>query len=132
MVGLAIETLFITPFALLFLSFVHFDGKGVFATSMDTTLILLGAGIVTAVPLLLFAAGAKKIPLSMIGFLQYIAPTLMLFIGVFLYNEPFTNVHLIAFICIWSALAIYSLSKSKWFVILQSKVVPASKKSMQG
>jgi chloramphenicol-sensitive protein RarD len=132
MVGLTIETLFMAPFALLFLSFVHIEGNGAFATGMDETLLLMGAGVVTAVPLLLFAGGAKRIPLSMIGFLQYIAPTLMLIIGVFLYKEPFTNVHLVAFVCIWTALAIYSLSKSKWFVLLETKMVPPNKKSMQG
>ncbi|MFZ3591088.1 EamA family transporter RarD [Bacillus sp. DJP31] len=130
MIGLAIETMFITPFALLFLSFVHADGSGSFATELDTSLILIGAGIVTAVPLLLFAIGAKRIPLSMIGFLQYIAPTFMLLIGVFLYKEPFTEVHLFSFICIWTALTIYTVSKTKWFIFLETKMVV--KKSMQG
>ncbi|KAA0546108.1 EamA family transporter RarD [Bacillus sp. BGMRC 2118] len=128
MTGLAIETMFITPIALLFLSFLHIEGNGVFASNPSDTFILMGAGIATAVPLLLFASGAKKIPLSMIGFLQYIAPTLMLIIGVFLYHEPFTKYHLIAFICIWSALAIYYLSKSKPFVAIETKMFAQKKK----
>ncbi|MBM6616848.1 EamA family transporter RarD [Bacillus suaedaesalsae] len=128
MTGLAIETMLITPIALLFLSFIQIDGTGKFASGTLDSLLLLGAGVATAVPLLLFASGAKKIPLSMIGFLQYIAPTLMLIIGVFLYHEPFTKYHLIAFVCIWSALAIYYLSKSKIFVALETKMLAHKKK----
>lgn len=128
MSGLAIETMFITPIALIFLSFIHTGGSGAFANGALQTLLLMGAGVATAVPLLLFASGAKKIPLSMIGFLQYIAPTLMLIIGVFLYNEPFTKYHLTAFVCIWSALAIYYLSKSKMFTAIEAKIGSYKKK----
>jgi chloramphenicol-sensitive protein RarD len=131
MVGLAIETLFITPFALLFLSFIHIEGGGAFSSDMSTSLILIGAGVVTAVPLLLFASGAKRIPLSMVGFLQYIAPTIMLLLGVFVYKEPFTNTHLLSFICIWTALTIYTVSKSRWFIMVENKLIP-NKKSLQG
>ncbi|MFD1735073.1 EamA family transporter RarD [Bacillus salitolerans] len=129
LIGLAIETLFITPIALLFLSYVHINEGGAFGTGWSTTLILLGAGVVTAIPLLLFANGASRIPLSMIGFLQYLAPTIMLLLGVFLYKEPFTEVHLLSFICIWTALTVYTLSKTKWFIFLESKFLP-NKKTM--
>ncbi|CAG9621128.1 EamA family transporter RarD [Sutcliffiella rhizosphaerae] len=114
LVGLAIETLFITPFALLFLSFVHVNGGGAFGGSIGITAFLLFAGVVTAIPLLLFASGAKRIPLSMVGLLQYFAPTIKLILGVYLFNEPFTSIHLIAFACIWSALVIYTLSLTRW------------------
>lgn len=124
LVGLAIETLLITPFALLFLVFMPWDDA--FGTSGGTTLLLIVAGIATAVPLLLFASGAKRIPLSLVGLLQYIAPTITLILGVFLFNEPFTGVHLFSFICIWAALTLYTLSISKWF-----KVQPV-KKTLQG
>lgn len=124
LVGLAIETLLITPFALLFLAFMPWDDA--FGTSGGTTLLLIVAGIATAVPLLLFASGAKRIPLSLVGLLQYIAPTITLILGVFLFNEPFTGVHLFSFICIWAALTLYTLSISKWF-----KVQPM-KKTLQG
>ncbi len=73
-------------------------------------MLILIAGLVTVVPLILFAEGAKRIPLSAIGFLQYIAPTLMLVIGVLLYGEAFTKEHLVAFAFIWSGLAVYSYS----------------------
>lgn len=113
LVGLAIETLLITPFALLFLTVVHGNGGGALGESVSVTLLLLGAGVVTAIPLLLFASGARRIPLSMIGLLQYIAPTIKLIIGVYLFHEPFTGVHLVAFACIWAALVLYTLTLTK-------------------
>ena len=69
------------------------------------------AGIVTAIPLMLFSFGAKKLDLSVIGFMQYIAPTLMLLLGVFAYGEPFTKAHIICFALIWSGLILYTFSK---------------------
>ena len=69
----------------------------------------------TALPLLYFAKGAQKIPLSLLGFLQYISPTLTLILGVFVYKEHFSKIQLLSFAFIWSALAIYSLSKTKLF-----------------
>ncbi len=111
LIGLAIETLLITPFALLFLTYVHAKtGSGAFGEDISVTLLLLLAGVVTAVPLLLFASGAKRIPLSMVGLLQYFAPTIKLIMGVYLFREPFTNAHLVAFVCIWVALGIYTFT----------------------
>ena len=66
-------------------------------------MMLTGAGVVTAIPLLLFTAGARLLPLKIIGFLQYISPTLTLLIGVFVYNEAFTASHLLAFGWIWAS-----------------------------
>jgi chloramphenicol-sensitive protein RarD len=108
--SLTIETMFITPIAILYLLIIPeniFQANTFFTSS---TMLLIGAGIVTAVPLLLFAGGARRIPLAMIGFLQYIAPTIMLILGVFVYNETFTTAHLIAFSLIWIALINYMLS----------------------
>jgi chloramphenicol-sensitive protein RarD len=108
--SLTIETMFITPIAILYLLIIPeniFQANAFFTSS---TMLLIGAGIVTAVPLLLFAGGARRIPLAMIGFLQYIAPTIMLILGVFVYNETFTTAHLIAFSLIWIALINYMLS----------------------
>ncbi|MGD6778557.1 EamA family transporter RarD [Sutcliffiella horikoshii] len=113
LVGLAIETLLITPFALLFLGYVHGGASGeggAFGSDFGVTFLLLLAGVVTAVPLLLFASGAKRIPLSMVGLLQYFAPTIKLIIGVYLFHEPFTSAHLVAFVCIWAALGIYTFT----------------------
>ena len=74
------------------------------------TQLLLGCGIVTAVPLLLYANGAKLLRLSTIGMMQYIAPTLVLLVAVFLFGEEFGRARMIAFPMIWAALVIYTLS----------------------
>jgi chloramphenicol-sensitive protein RarD len=108
--GLAVETLITAPFALVFLSYLGIGGNGAFGSSLFTTAILVLSGIVTAVPLLLFAEGAKLVKLSTIGFLQYISPTISLFIGIFLYNEKLTEANMIGLCFIWAALAVYSYS----------------------
>lgn len=72
---------------------------------------LLLSGAVTAVPLILFSAGARRIPLSLTGFIQYIGPTIMFFIGIFLLNEHFDVDQFITFIFIWASIIIYSYSK---------------------
>ncbi len=125
LVGLAIETLLITPFALLFLSYVHgVSGVGgAFGGELGVTLLLLLSGVVTAVPLLLFASGAKRIPLSMVGLLQYFAPTIKLIMGVYLFHEPFTDAHLVAFACIWVALGIYTYTLMRGWRVRRA-VVP--------
>ncbi|MFD1064593.1 EamA family transporter RarD [Oceanobacillus locisalsi] len=111
MYGLTIETLVVAPIALLYLIFIPLEGSFTFSPFFaPDNLLLIGAGVVTAVPLLLFAAGAKRIPLAMVGFLQYVAPTIMFFLGVFLYNETFTVHHMITFALIWFALVIYMVS----------------------
>ncbi|WP_026570868.1 MULTISPECIES: EamA family transporter RarD [Sediminibacillus] len=121
MFGLAIETLIVTPIALIYLLSRQTDGGAAPEIFTSTTGLLILSGVATAVPLLLFASGAQRIPLSMVGFLQYFAPTLMLFIGVFLYGETFTHAHLVSFTCIWAALAIYTVSRTKWFHHLESR-----------
>jgi chloramphenicol-sensitive protein RarD len=122
LIGLTFETLFVLPIALIYISSLQLAGTGALTiSSPDITLLLMGAGVATALPLLFFAQGAKRIPLSMIGFLQYIAPSIILFIGVFIFKEPFTTVHLISFTFIWSALTLYSLSRTKWMTALESK-----------
>ena len=113
-IGLTIETMVIAPFALVYLLYLMFQSETQFFTSLSTSLLLMGGGVVTALPLLFFAKGAQKVSLTMLGILQYIAPTLSLMIGVFIYHEPFTKAHLLAFIFIWSALIIYTLSVTKW------------------
>lgn len=112
MFGLAIETLFVTPIALLYLWTLP-NGSFQLAGEVNISLLLIGAGIMTAVPLLLFGSGAKRIPLSMTGILQFMNPTIMLFIGVFVFREPFTQEHLIAFLFIWAALVIFMTSHHK-------------------
>ncbi|WP_085506375.1 EamA family transporter RarD [Thalassobacillus devorans] len=113
MFGLTIETLIMTPIAAIYLLSLPQANWGSIDWLSTTSLLLFGAGVATAIPLLLFAAGAKRIPLSMVGFLQYIAPTIMLIIGVFLYKEPFTHVHLVSFLFIWAGLLIYTYARVK-------------------
>ncbi|MGN1402616.1 MAG: EamA family transporter RarD [Bacillus sp. (in: firmicutes)] len=111
-IGLTLETMMVTPIALVGLVYFLFSGQSTLVSSTDLFL-LIGGGLFTALPLLLFAMGAKHIPLSMLGFLQYIAPTLSLLIGVFIYHEEFTVAHGIAFGFIWSGLLLYSISQVK-------------------
>lgn len=113
-VGLALETLVVMPFAGIYIGYLFFEGtNSLFAGSWTTSLLLAGAGAATAVPLLYFAKGAQRIPLATLGILQYIAPTLTLILGVFVYHETFSTVHLLAFTFIWSALILYSLSRTR-------------------
>ncbi|MEN4011542.1 MAG: EamA family transporter RarD [Bellilinea sp.] len=108
--GLLLETALICLPMFLYLIFAEFNGSGVFLRSSSLTSLLLAlSGLVTIIPLLLFAAGAQLIPLTIIGLLQYIAPTLQFLIGVLLYNEPFTLSSAIGFGFIWLALILFSL-----------------------
>ncbi len=121
-IGLTLETLVITPVALIYILFLVFQKDHSFLTgSLSTDLLLIGSGVATAVPLLLFAKGAQKIPLTLLGFLQYIAPTISLLLGVFVYNERFTPIHFLSFSLIWLALTIYSISKIKIFNSIECK-----------
>ncbi|WP_416826556.1 EamA family transporter RarD [Ectobacillus polymachus] len=122
LIGLTLETLVITPLAILYILYLLFTGHVAFGTNLTTSILLIGGGIATAVPLLYFAKGAKLIPLSMVGFLQYISPTISLFLGVFLYHEHFTKAHMTAFLFIWIALVVFSLAKTRLMVKLESKL----------
>lgn len=113
-IGLTLETMMMAPFALGYLIYMMFQSQSQFFESTSTSLLLIGGGVATALPLLYFAKGAQKVSLSMLGILQYIAPSLSLMVGVFIYHEAFTKAHLLAFIFIWSALIIYTLSVTKW------------------
>lgn len=108
MIGLAVETIVIAPLAIAYVTHLSLADSGHFADSTRIRLIFIGAGIVTSMPLLWFNNAAKRLKLSSLGFFQYIAPSLQLALGVFMYQEPFTRTHAITFACIWTALAIYS------------------------
>lgn len=113
--GLTFETMFVVPFAFIYLVILQGNGDASFVSGgTATTLLLWGAGLVTAVPLICFAQGVKRISMTMIGFLQYIAPTIMLFLGVFMYHETFSTIHIISFTLIWIALLIFTFSRTKW------------------
>jgi len=107
--GLALETLMQAPVALALLGWWAWQGTGAMhAGDPATALWLLAAGPVTAIPLLLFAAGARRIPLATLGLLQYLGPTLQFLLGVFLYGEAFSATRAVGFLLIWAALALYS------------------------
>ncbi len=107
--GLTLETAWVFVPSLLFIIYQAARGTGAYGQgSPATTLLLMGAGVATAVPLLWFGMAARRIPLSSIGILQYIAPTCQLLIGVFLYDEPFNRAMLLGFCLIWLALIIFS------------------------
>lgn len=109
LVSLFYETLFLVPIALGYSLYIEIATEGYFFSSLSNGLFLVGAGIVTSVPLILFSASAKRIQFSTLGFMQYLAPTLSLLIGVLIYSETFKTGHLIAFGLIWIALLVYSM-----------------------
>lgn len=110
--SIMLETLLITPLALVYEYSLWQQGVSFYASeNLQVIMMLTGAGVVTAIPLLLFTAGARLLPLKIIGFLQYISPTLTLLIGVFVYNESFTASHLLAFGWIWAALLLFIVSQ---------------------
>ncbi|MFL0198378.1 EamA family transporter RarD [Clostridium sp. WILCCON 0269] len=122
-VGLTLETIIITPIALAYIALRQFSGVGAFQREGAVVILLLiGSGVVTAVPLLLFASGAKRLPMSVIGFTQYISPTISLIIGIFVYHESFTAVDMVSFGFIWMALAIYSLSQMGLYKSLKGDI----------
>lgn len=107
--GLLFETLFAVPFALLFLAYLGVNERQSFLTgSIQIDLLLLGSGVATAIPLLWFGMGAQKIPLYVVGFIQYLSPTINLVIGVLVFGEAFTINHGITFTCIWLAIGIFT------------------------
>lgn len=116
LVSLALETTVLMPFALGYILFKLFTGQSaLYSVSAGTLVILLFSGVATATPLLWFGMGSNRVKLSTMGFLQYISPTISLFLGIFLYGEKFTNTHLISFGFIWAGLVIYTLSSAGVF-----------------
>jgi chloramphenicol-sensitive protein RarD len=112
--GLTLETMVLAPFALGILGWWAWHGQGALVQGGTSTMgWLLLAGPLTAIPLLLFAAGARRIPLATLGILQYISPSLQMLLGVWLYGEAFDPARAIGFYLIWLALVIYTLD-SLW------------------
>lgn len=112
--GLAAETMMVAPLALGFLIFqISSQAVAYVHVSAWLVVMIVLTGVVTSVPLLFFAQGAKRVSLSTLGFVQYLSPSLSLLIGVFIYKERFTHIDLISFSCIWVALAIFSFSRKE-------------------
>jgi chloramphenicol-sensitive protein RarD len=108
--ALFVETTLLFPVALAWLAHLAATGEGAFLTAGTRTSILLAcAGFVTAIPLIWFAGAARRLPYAWVGLCQYLAPSLTFLLGVFVYGERFTTAHAVAFACIWTALAIFSV-----------------------
>jgi chloramphenicol-sensitive protein RarD len=112
--GLTVETILLFPLAAALLLWWHHTGAGALGrVEVRTQAFILTAGVVTAVPLLLFAFGAQRIRLTTLGLLQYLAPTVQFLIGLFIYHETFDAARLQAFALIWAGLGLYS-ADSLW------------------
>lgn len=106
--GLTIETGILFIPALGYLIFMQVNNTAAFLnTGITSDLLMIGAGLVTTIPLLMFASAARSIPLWVVGLLQYIAPTLQFLIGIFIYKEPFSQHQLIGFGIVWAALIVF-------------------------
>ena len=116
LVGLTVETLLLSIPALVYLFYLDSQGVGnIFRVSLKLDLLLMGCALVTATPLLFFTLGARRLYLSTVGLLQYIAPSCMFLLAVFLFREPLVKAQVVTFIFIWTALAIYSTDSFRYY-----------------
>lgn len=106
--GLLIETMMMLPFALGYWWLYGSDGSNLLTNSIDMNLILICAGVVTTAPLLCFTGAARRIKYSTLGFFQYIGPSIMFLLAIFLYGEALEPARLMTFLCVWAALALFS------------------------
>jgi chloramphenicol-sensitive protein RarD len=121
--GLTIETSLMFLPALFYLIYLAANGTGTFGSAgLPTSLLLAGAGLATAIPLILFTKGARAVPLSTLGVLQYIAPTLQFLVGVLIFREGFSHTQTIGFTIVWTALLLYWL---EGIVTRRRQVAPA-------
>ena len=114
--GFMLEVLILLPVGLGYAAWLAAIGSGHFRLDWTTTALLAGTGLVTAIPLMVYANGAKLLRLSTIGILQYIAPTMIFLTAVFVFGEPFGTARMVAFPMIWAALAVYT-----WELIRQAR-----------
>ena len=108
--GLSFETMVLFPIAAIYVGWLTLHGDNAFVNTASSTTrwLLIAAGPITAIPLLLFASGARQIPLSILGLLQYLAPTIQFLLGVLLFKEAFTADRLVGFALIWAALVLFA------------------------
>jgi chloramphenicol-sensitive protein RarD len=122
LVGSTIETILLAPIAVVYL--IVIDGGVMPTASTSTIALLVGTGVVTVVPLVLFTSAARRLPLSTVGFLQYLAPTGQFLLAVLAFGEPLAHDRLLAFVWIWAGLAAFSID-----LFRQAAAVSASPKS---
>ena len=121
--GLTLETAVLSMPALMYLVHIGSTSGGAFPNAgLRSGLLLTSTGLVTTVPLLLFASATRRIPLSLLGILQYISPTLQFLCGVVIYAEPFTHVQLVGFAIVWTGLIIFAV---EGFVVRRAESAPA-------
>ena len=115
-IGLAIETGLLLPLVVAYLASAEISGRGAFGNvGIRTDFLLLASGLITAMPLLLFTYGARRLPLSTVGVLQFLAPTLQFILAVFVYREPFSRLDLVSFMLIWAALFVFCWEiRTRW------------------
>ncbi len=129
MSGLFVETMLLAPLSVLFLAGLQIQGSAVSLQSgIGILAVLAMSGLITTVPLLLFAASARRLTMASLGFLQYLAPSLQFLLAVFLFGEPFAMTQLASFACIWTAVALYSAS-SYWAYRQLPRVATTASKS---
>jgi chloramphenicol-sensitive protein RarD len=125
LLALFVETILLVPVAVAYLVAVEVSGRAAFVLADPTTCALLAvSGLVTAVPLLLFAAAARRLRFSTLGFLQYLAPSIQFLLAVFAFGEAMSPARWTALICIWTAVAIYSLDSLRWLARQRGERVP--------
>lgn len=112
--GLFVETVLVAPLALGWLAWMQIEGRLGFGQDPVIDLMLPLAGVITAVPLMLFAAGARRLPLASVGFLQFIAPSINFLLAVLVFGEAFDTAQLVGFMLIWSALALYAVDMAHY------------------
>ena len=123
--GLALETLMLAPLAVGGLLWLQLSGHSAFGQGdLRLDLWLLAAGPITAIPLLLFASGARRVSMATLGLLQYLGPSIQFLLGVFVYHEPFNESRGLGFLLIWAALAVYSAES--WRVLRRSRLAAAT------
>ncbi len=113
--GLTIETLILAPIALLYIFYLKMNAELTFLTNINLSILLCFAGVITSIPLLLYVSGAKLLPLTKVGFFQYISPTLQLLIAVFIFKENINNIKILSFSLVWIALLFYVMN-SVWIM----------------
>lgn len=111
LVGFALETLLLAPPCLAYLAYLAAqDGMALPREAPGVKALVMGAGVITALPLLCFTSAARRLPLSTLGFLQYLAPSISFLLAVLIYGEPFGRTQAFAFACVWAALALFSFA----------------------
>ncbi len=119
--GLTVETLLLSPIAFVYLVFLGVNQQLFFLASSKISILLIFAGILTSIPLILYVSGAKLLPLSRVGFLQYIAPTVQLLIAIFIFHEDINLNKTLSFCFVWFALGLYILN-SIWLLRKNQKI----------